>query len=47
MGVHKNSTIDPQEDRPESQSGAAIITVAIACCGFALALVLAAAYIGL
>jgi hypothetical protein len=47
MGVHKNSAIDPQEDHPESQSGGTIITVAIACCGFALALVLAAAYVGL
>ena len=47
MGVHKNSAIDPQENHPEPQSGAAIITVAIACCGFALALVLAAAYVGL
>ncbi len=45
--MQKNGTIDPQESRPDTDAGALIITFAIACCGLALALVVAVAYTGL
>ncbi len=45
--VQQNSTFDPQDNRPDTDAGALIITFAIACCGLALAIVVAVAYTGL
>ena len=46
MRVQNSGTTGKREIRPEPESGAAIITLAIACCGFALAIVVAVAYAG-
>jgi hypothetical protein len=45
--VQQNGTFDPQDDRPDTDAGAVIVTFAIACCGLALALVVAVVYTGL
>ena len=47
MGVQKSSSIDRRDERPASDAGAIVITIAIGCCGLALAVVLAVAYVGL
>ncbi len=44
--VQKNRTFDPHENRPDADTGAKVITFAIACCGLALAVVVAVAYSG-
>lgn len=46
MNVQKDGAAYSQKSRPEGDPGATIITIGIGCCGLALALVLAVAYLG-